>query len=175
MTWIDVASDATKIGLGALIAAMSAYLIAHKSQRNEYIKLFLAQKREKLDKCVELLNAFHKKYTHYRADVDTFFINKRLGFPASQAEIDSLGRKGEAFRLAFDSFVDIDGLLLSVGEANANTRLWEYMDTLDEARNLLWHTQTDVATEDIQAMNDVVREKRKQLLLEINTAYEPPR
>lgn len=174
MTWIDVVSDAIKIGLGAIIAAISAYVIANKNQRSEHIKLYLSQKREKLDKCIELLNSFHKKYTHYRADVGNFYRNKRRGYQHTQLEIENLNKKGEDFRLAFDSFVDLDGYLLATGETVAHEKLYEYMETLDEAKDILWHNKENVEESTITSLNSKVREKRKILLLEINNAFEPP-
>lgn len=68
MTWIEVASDAVKIGLGAIIATISSVLIHRYQTETEANKSYLIKKREKLEHCVKILNSFQRLYSHYKAD-----------------------------------------------------------------------------------------------------------
>lgn len=58
MEWINIASDAVKIGMGALIAGMFGYLVALTNTSAETKKLHITKKQLQLDKVIEILNSF---------------------------------------------------------------------------------------------------------------------
>src|SRR5690242_15732852 len=83
-TWLDVFSDAVKIGLGAVISASSGYLVL-KSNQND------AEKREKAQRIREDFQKLEIKLSTVRFAVSEmllasyrYVLNKgRTGFPES--------------------------------------------------------------------------------------------
>jgi hypothetical protein len=73
VTYPEILDTSVKIGLGALIAASSAYLMARLGYRREAEKVYIAAKRAHLDKVIELLNDFHKVYPPVRSAMDHHF------------------------------------------------------------------------------------------------------
>jgi hypothetical protein len=174
MTWIEVASDAIKIGLGALISLISTLVITKRNIDSEAQKLYLIQKREKLDKCLAILNVFHKAYAHYRADVDNYSIMKEYNQIIDKSVIENLKIKFESFRVAFEGFVDLEGYILAVGDLNAHTKLFKYMEVVDNARDRLWHENNNIIkTDEIASLNTEVRKARQELFSAINKSYDP--
>lgn len=173
MTWIEVASDAVKIGLGALISLITTLIIAKRNIDSEAKKIFLTQKREKLDKCLSILNNFHKTYTNYRAEIHNFHIRKLNNQPMTESLNTDLMDKAESFRLAFEGFVDLEGYILAIGDLNAHAKLYEYMEVMDNAKDELWYDNTNITDDGINSINKKVRDARKQLFSALNKSYEP--
>jgi hypothetical protein len=77
VTYPEIVDTSVKIGLGALIAASSAYLMARLGYRREAEKVYIAAKRAHLDKVIELLNDFHKAYPPVRSQWIIIFAELR--------------------------------------------------------------------------------------------------
>ncbi|CAH0991303.1 hypothetical protein SIN8267_01405 [Sinobacterium norvegicum] len=78
VTWVNVADSAIKIGLGALITAVSGFVVLSKTQSHEKTKegsaLFYKQQDERKSKYVEFLSASQSLiYQHilYKCTFDT--------------------------------------------------------------------------------------------------------
>lgn len=175
MTWIEVASDAVKIGLGAIIAALSTYFITNKNHHHEERRVYLLQKRDKLDKCIEIINLLHNKYAHYKANVANYYERKRINVEDANNRISSLTQQGEEFRKSFDGINEVEGYLLSVGEEEACLSLIKYRDQLSNARLDLWLGKDDISLKEVSELNEKVLESRKGLLLSINKCFEAPK
>lgn len=81
LTWVNVADTAVKIGLGALISALAAYIVLVRSQshenQKEYREHFYKLQEEKKSKYVELLVQSQELiqshlYTSCSPDSDTY-------------------------------------------------------------------------------------------------------
>lgn len=172
MTWIEVASDAVKIGLGAIIATISSVLIHRYQTKTEASKSYLIKKREKLDHCVESLNSFQRLYSHYKADVFNYYYRKRNKIAPVENELSNLKIKEENFRMGFERFVDLEGYLLTIGDAKSNNLLSEYREIMKETRRDLWYEKNDIKEEFINGLDQKVSLSREKLLASIFQAYK---
>jgi len=172
MTWIEVSSDAIKIGLGALIAAISAYIVARLNQRNEYIKAYLTQKTKKLDSTIEILNEIHKRFAHYTANVSNYFGAKQQNYTHTANEIKDLDEEREKFRKGFDGFIEVSGYLLSLGDLMSHEKLEEYRDAMDNAHIKIDHRDDNINLSDIRNIVVNIKNLRRALLLSVGKAYE---
>lgn len=137
MEWINIASDAVKIGMGALIAGMFGYLVALTNTSAETKKLHITKKQLQLDKVIEILNSFHKNYAHYRANVRNYTVSSD-GLSTSNFSEEAIDQQREKFRSAFDSFVDAESYVLSIGSIAVSETLEEFRILMNFALNSLW-------------------------------------
>lgn len=77
-------------------------------------KLHITKKQLQLDKVIEILNSFHKNYAHYRANVRNYTVSSD-GLSTSNFSEEAIDQQREKFRSAFDSFVDAESYVLSIG------------------------------------------------------------
>jgi hypothetical protein len=106
-----------EIGLGALIGAGSAYLVAWLGYRRDAQKVYIAAKRAHLDRVIALLNEFHKAYPPVRSAMEQHFSRVAKGeadTPQQKAECD---RRREILAEAFLKFTDAEGYILAMGAA----------------------------------------------------------
>src|SRR6478672_8958047 len=134
LTGLEILDTAVKIGLGALIGAGSAYVLARMGHRREAEKVYIAAKRAHLDKVIGLLNDCHKTYPPVRSAMDHHFGRIEKG------EEDTVQQKGEfvmrrtALAKAFLSFTDAEGYILAMGAKDVNDALTRYIDVIDAFR-----------------------------------------
>ncbi|MNI12268.1 hypothetical protein D3C81_756430 [compost metagenome] len=170
MEWINIASDAVKIGMGALIAGGFGYLVALTNTSAETKKLYIKKKQLQLDKVVEILNSFHKYYAHYRANVRNYTIS-RGGLGSSSFSEEFIEGQREKLRSAFDGFVDAESYVLSIGSVAVSEILEEFRVLMNFVLNSFWDYKSGLSVAVIDDLDSEVRELRKSLFLAISAEY----
>lgn len=130
MTWIEVADSAVKIGLGALIGGAASYLstrMTHdRGARAEYAK----RRRDLLEKVLEMMNHFEKKYRHQKALFDS--LSQALA-PDERTEMQAeFNKMDQELRVEFEGFADASGILLMLGASEAELLLDEYREATND-------------------------------------------
>lgn len=124
MTGIDVVDSAVKIGLGACIAGLSSYFTTRTTLRREAQAEYTKRRRDALGKIVNLLIDFDKTYRHQKALYESFCEStsdqERAALRTEFVGLD------EKLRIAFEKFADASGLLLIIGESDADAALDQY-------------------------------------------------
>lgn len=166
---IEVVDSAVKIGLGALISGVflsrAASAAFERDARTEYAR----RRRDMLEKVVDMLIAFDKVYRHQKALYDTFCLTTS---PAERARIkQEFDALDEQLRVAFERFADASGILLMLGEADAEAALDAYYD----AANKWYETPLPEAPEaDLSALEPLkgqVLVTRCGLMKKLSSAY----
>ena len=148
MTSLELLDDLVKIGLGAVIAAVAGYFAARANYRQENYKTYIRRKRQLLDKVVESLNNFHKRYTHYRSQFKYCRFNE-----VSAEEREKCKQLSKEFRLAFDSFVDAEGYILTTGDKELHEAFWHYYETLLFVRGQLTFENVELLASNVDSLN----------------------
>jgi hypothetical protein len=173
MTWIDVVDSAVKIGLGALIAGVFSFITTRvtyeRGARSEYAR----RRRDMLEKVIEMLNGFDKIYRHQKALYDTFCLkNSPEEREPIKTEFEGLD---EQLRVAFERFADASGVLLILGEIEAETAL----DAYQEAANDWYETELPETGEslspilaELAELKDKVIFRRRVLMEKLARAYK---
>jgi hypothetical protein len=127
-TYPEIVDTAVKIGLGALIAAGSAFVVAWLGYRRDAQKVYIAAKRAHLDKVIGLLNDFHKAYPPVRSAMDHHFRRIEKGEQDTVQQKEEFERRRTALAEAFLSFTDAEGCIVAMGAKNTNDALTSYID-----------------------------------------------
>uniref|UniRef100_UPI000B35A4F2 hypothetical protein n=1 Tax=Thaumasiovibrio occultus TaxID=1891184 RepID=UPI000B35A4F2 len=109
VTWVNVADSAIKIGLGALITAVSGFVVLYKTQSHEKAKeesaLFYKQQDERKSKYVEFLSASQSLIYQHLFSVCSCDTEEYLGYLRKFNEVQVIAPNDiqiEAYKL-FDS------------------------------------------------------------------------
>ena len=171
MTWIEIVDSAVKIGLGAIVAGVFGYttmrLTHDRSARTEYAK----RRRDLLEKVLDMMNQFDKIYRHQKAIFDA--LSNPVLLPNRREEYEGrFGQLDEQLRVAFEKFADASGILLMLGETEAEATLEAYRQAANE-----WYERS---LPELNAMSDQhlgqlrhdILEKRRQMMSMLAIAYK---
>jgi hypothetical protein len=130
-TWIDVADDAVKIGLGALLGGSFAVLVARLNNRSQIARSLLEKRREIIESVLTDIDSFTTAASVYWANLSNAV------FKRDQKEFlspEDLGQLKELEQALFESFT-ISGRcsarLLLIGEREAAKKLRDLRGTVD--------------------------------------------
>ncbi len=171
MTSIELIDTSVKIGLGALIAAASGYVLARLGYSREAEKLYATARRSYLDKVIEILNSFHKTYPPVRSAMYRHVRRHLDGQVDTSADKAEFAQRREALILAFLTFTDAEGYLLAIDALEAHTKLFEYIDTVDSFRERARFENDEMSIEELDRLQGKMRESRLSVFKAISEAY----
>ncbi len=172
MDWINVADTAIKIGLGAVVAGTFGYVLAKRNAKTEAEKVYTDKRRELLSKVVDILNAFHKTYTNFRARYHDHILRRDAKQVDTKAELDELAKYELSFTYSFDQLIDAQGYILSIGEIELYDALGSYTKILIDALEKFEIGNLTIAESDITQINANVLKARENTFLKLSVAYK---
>ncbi len=171
MTWIDVTDSAVKIGLGALIAGGFSFVVARLTQRAEYVK----RRRDLIEKVMDMMNDFDKIYRHQKALFETLLSPAGSGGESGWADNkeyeDEFKLLDEKLRVAFEKFADASGILLLLGETDAESALDDYASAAHEWYDPELTEMIALPPAQLKKIRDKIDDKRTELMARMSDAY----
>ncbi len=172
VTHLEIIDSAVKIGLGALIAACSAYLLARQSHSRELEKDHIRRKRELLESVAEQVESFTHIALRYWALSGDWIRCNRDQRSISEDRLKELERARIAL---FDSFKEVtngEAKLLLLGLKDAQLSLRAYGDTVTELRKALSINNTVTSEESLQNWRSRLLETREVFFQDLSHAYQ---
>lgn len=172
ITQLEILDSAVKIGLGALIAAGSTYLLAKQSHSRELEKDHIRRKRELLESVAEQVESFTHLALRYWALSGDWMRCKRDERAISEDRLKELDRTRMAL---FDSFKEVtngEAKLLLLGLKEAQLSLRAYGDTVTELRKALSINNTITSEESLQNWRSRILETRETFFQDLSRAYQ---
>ena len=170
MTWIEVVDSAVKIGLGALIAGIIAFLLSSTQHRNELKKAKVEREFEMLKEVAEKIEFFNHITLRYWA-LATDWRRKLLldsSVPRSNILLD-------AQHDLFDSFSELtkaESLLLLFGYNEASVSLRLYGETVIAFKKRVESSNILFDEDDAASYRESMIDKRAELFKILNEIYK---
>ncbi|WP_198329480.1 hypothetical protein [Psychrobacter cibarius] len=170
MTWIEVVDSAVKIGLGALIAGVIAFLLSSTQHRNELKKAKIECEFEMLKEVAEKVENFNSITLNYWAFATDW--RRRLVLDSSLPKSNGLL---DAQNKLFDSFSELtkaESLLLLFGYSNAQIKLREYGETVISFKKRVECVHIPFDPNDTTNYRKSMIDKRSELFILLNDIYK---
>ncbi|MCG3808299.1 MULTISPECIES: hypothetical protein [Psychrobacter] len=170
MTWIEVVDSAVKIGLGALIAGVIAFLLSSTQHRNELKKAKVEREFEMLKTVAEKVENFNSITLNYWAFATDW--RRRLVLDSSLPKSNGLL---DAQNKLFDSFSELtkaESLLLLFGYSNAQIKLREYGETVISFKKRVECVHIPFDPNDTTNYRKSMIDKRSELFILLNDIYK---
>ena len=170
MLWIEVVDSAVKIGLGALIAGVIAFLLSSTQHRNELKKAKVEREFEMLKEVAEKVENFNHIALRYWALSSDW--RRRLILDSSIEKPNELSVTQNEF---FDSFKELtksESLLLLFGYKDASVQVREYGDLIRDFYNRVKDTSKPFEINDATSYRKSMIDKRSELFSLLNEIYK---
>jgi len=128
MTWIEVVDSAVKIGLGALITGIIAFVLSTTQHRNDRKKSKVAREFEMLKEVAEKVESFNHVALKYWALATDW--RRKLELDRSLVKPKSLLDAQKDLFNSFSELTNAESLLLLFGYENAQIALRDYGEWL---------------------------------------------
>lgn len=171
MTWVDVVDSAVKIGLGALIAGLSSFILAQKNHERDAEKERRRRNKELLEAVAEHVERFTSASLIYWAWGGDF-IRAANGTKRSFPNPEKLkAAQGEHFD-AFQEMTSAEAKLLLLGYKSAQEKLRNYGDELVKMRKRFSSSPQDVSEEEIYEWRSKILDARATFFDELSAIYQ---
>lgn len=170
MLWIEVVDSAVKIGLGALIAGVIAFLLSSTQHRNELKKAKVEREFEMLKEVAEKVENFNHIALRYWALSSDW--RRRLILDSSIEKPNELSVTQNEF---FDSFKELtksESLLLLFGYKDASVQVREYGDLIRDFYNRVKDMNKPFEINDATNYRKSMIDKRSELFSLLNEIYK---
>ena len=162
--------SAVKIGLGALIAGVIAFLLSSTQHRNELKKAKIEREFEMLKEVAEKVENFNSITLNYWAFATDW--RRRLVLDSSLPKSNGLL---DAQNKLFDSFSELtkaESLLLLFGYSNAQIKLREYGETVISFKKRVECVHIPFDPNDTTNYRKSMIDKRSELFILLNDIYK---
>ncbi|WP_182406978.1 hypothetical protein [Psychrobacter sp. GP33] len=170
MTWIEVVDSAVKIGLGALIAGVIAFLLSSTQHRNELKKSKVEREFEMLKEVAEKVENFNTITLNYWAFVTDW--RRRLILDTSIPMSNSLRDTQQKLFDSFSELTTAESLLLLFGYNNASVKLREYGETVIAFKKRVESLDAHFDNNDTANYRKTIIDKRSELFNLLNEIYK---
>ncbi|WP_352309524.1 hypothetical protein [Psychrobacter sp. W2-37-MNA-CIBAN-0211] len=170
MTWIEVVDSAVKIGLGALIAGIIAFILSSTQHRNELKKSKVEREFEMLKEVaekVEIFNHVALKFWSLSSDWRRQLILNTSLQPSNSL----LNAQHELFD-SFSELTKAESLLLLFGYDNAQVKLREYGEAVKSFKKRVASVDIPFNESDIASYRKSMIDKRSELFSLLNEIYK---
>lgn len=170
MTWLEVIDSAVKIGLGALIAGLSALVLAKAQHRNMLAKDRAEREFQLLKETAEKIEGFtHAALKYWALSADWHRALRK----------DPEAKKSAQLRAAqeelFDRFNDVttaEATLLLLGQEDAQAQLRTYGDYVGSFRKTVSNSADPLSDELINDYRTNFLRARSSLFKQLNCMYQ---
>lgn len=171
VTWAQVASDAVKIGLGAVVGGGFGVWLALLNNRQQVARDFHARKRRLLEKVVSEFDEFFKDLTLFATSLRNASYIKHSGQvipPTDLEELDGLEKK---LFLSFTILASVSSRLLLLGEVGSNTAIERVREKASDFFKIATLENVKCNEESIAAFVKDIRRLREEFLSKIAEPY----
>ena len=169
MTWIEVADTAVKIGLGALIAGISAFLLARSQYRYDLRKTKVSREFELLKDIAEKVERFTQSALMYWAISADWHKARRVNPDRKKSEA-LLSAQKELFS-RFNELTSAEAFLLLLGEKEAQQQLRVYGDHVMVYRRQASRATDALRDEEIDDYREYILRARESFFARLNEIY----
>ena len=170
MTWIEVIDSAVKIGLGALIAGVIAFLLSSTQHRNELKKAKVDREFEMLKEVAEKAENFNQTALKYWSLSSDW--RKRLAIDSSIEKPIELSIAQNDFFDSFKELTKAESLLLLFGYGNASLKVREYGESIIDFYNRVKNIDLPFNSSDASNYRKSMIDKRSELFSLLNEIYK---
>ena len=170
MTWIEVVDSAVKIGLGALIAGVIAFLLSSTQHRNELRKAKVEREVEMLKEVAVKVEIFNQIALRYWALATDWRFRGSLDNSISPTN-KLLDAQSELFDI-FSELTKAESLLLLFGYINASVKLREYGETVIAFKKRVESVDIPFDHNDSDNYRKPMIDKRSELFSLLNEIYK---
>ena len=170
MTWIEVVDSAVKIGLGALIAGVIAFLLSSTQHRNELKKARVDREFEMLKEVAEKAENFNQTALKYWSLSSDW--RRRLAIDNSIEKPIELSIAQNDFFDSFKELTKAESLLLLFGYGNASLKVREYGESIIDFYNRVKNIDLPFNSSDASNYRKSMIDKRSELFSLLNEIYK---
>ena len=170
MTWIEVFDSAVKIGLGALIAGVIAFLLSSTQHRNELKKAKVDREFEMLKEVAEKAENFNQTALKYWSLSSDW--RRRLAIDSSIEKPIELSIAQNDFFDSFKELTKAESLLLLFGYGNASLKVREYGESIIDFYNRVKNIDLPFNSSDASNYRKSMIDKRSELFSLLNEIYK---
>jgi len=170
MTWIEVVDSAVKIGLGALITGIIAFVLSTTQHRNDRKKAKVAREFEMLKEVAEKVETFNKVSLRYWANITDW--RARSSLSGVYTKPDKLIKSQDDLYDSFSELTEAESLLLLFGYEEASISLRLYGETVVNFKKKAESVDILFNANDSASYRDSMINKRAELFKLLNKIYK---
>ena len=170
MTWIEVVDSAVKIGLGALITGIIAFVLSTTQHRNDRKKAKVAREFEMLKEVAEKVEFFNHIALKYWALTTDWRRKLLLDSSVSRSNI-LLDAQHDLFN-SFSELTKAESLLLLFGYNEASVSLRLYGETVIAFKKRVESSNLLFDENDAASYRESIIDKRVELFKILNGIYK---
>lgn len=148
--WTDVAQDAVKIGLGAVIGLLGNGILARKTREQEIAEAKRQAKKTDFTEVERLLNVFRVEFGKFYDDLRTYPSRySSANGPEQACIIHNLANQRQIAANALNELVGVDSKLSLWGEEKALKSFRRFTEAVDVCLDELWQMHDSASIEEI--------------------------
>ncbi|MFG8458331.1 hypothetical protein ACEOSC_23860 [Pseudomonas aeruginosa] len=171
MTALEVLDSAVKIGLGALIAGISTFLLSRHQHARELEKARINREFEVLKQTAEQIELFTHVALKYWAFIVEWGRYKRTQRTMPDARIDALESSITELFSSFKEMSNAEAKLLLLGYKSAQNKARIYGELITSLRREVHRDSTPLTEEQAQAWRTKILTAREELFDELSSCY----
>lgn len=171
VTWAQVASDAVKIGLGALVGGGFGVWLALLNNRQQIARDFHTRKRQILEDVVTQFDKFFKDLTLFATNLRNASYIKRSGQFVSQEDLKELAALEKKLFLSFTILASVSSRLLLLGEPGCNAIVEQVREKASEFFKIATLENPKCNEESISTFVREIRTLRTDFLTKLSEPY----
>lgn len=172
LTWIEIADTSIKIGLGALLSGISAYVINRQNHTKIIEKEYLSKHRQTLENVtLEIEEITHAvlKYWSYMVDWSR---NKEKGINNSPEKSEAIKELRSNLFGQFKGLTNSEGSLLLIGCKEQQESLRNYGNLISEFIRYASRNNDDMESVKLEEWREKILAERIELYTLLNSAYK---
>lgn len=170
-TWIEIADTAIKIGLGAAISGVSAFLISRQSHNKSIEKAHDSRNKETLESVTLSIEELTHALLKYWSYILEWAKKNEKGEKASKEKTELIIElRGEVFNL-FKGLSNSEGRLLLIGCVEQQKKLREYGVLISEFYRYASRNNEEMQSSELEDWRREILETREQLYSSLNKSY----
>ncbi|MCO6058496.1 hypothetical protein NG726_17700 [Pseudomonas sp. MOB-449] len=170
-TWIEIADTAIKIGLGAVLSGISAFVINHQSHNKNIEKENHSRNKETLESVTLSIEELTHVLLKYWSSILDWSKNNEKGVKPSKEKSDSIVELREDVFNLFKGLTNSEGRLLLIGCVEQQKKLREYGMLISEFYRYASRNNEEMQSSELEAWRSKILEAREQLYSSLNKSY----
>ncbi|WP_407471148.1 hypothetical protein [Xanthomonas campestris] len=171
MTWLDVIDSAVKIGLGAVIAGISAFALSRSQHYREMTKAKVEREFQILKDVAEQTERLTQSALRYWSLTGDLHRSRRSSKALSAKKEADFTESKEALYNSFHELTSSEAKLLLLGKQDAQTALRTYGDMISSFRKSVISDSEPMSDAMIDTWRTNILQTRERLLAELHACY----
>lgn len=172
MAWLDIIDSAVKIGLGAMVAGVSALLLSQSQHHRDLSKAKVDREFEILKDVAEKTECFTQAALRYWSLASDSHRLKRSGKPVSDKKSSDLANSKATLFDLYHELTNSEAMLLLLGKRDAQSALRTYGDMVNAFRRSAVNESQPMSDPEIDTWRENILKTRERLLNELHACYQ---